>query len=834
MLRVILARPVQYHAKYWRMLLQEAFSCSQRIHAVPTEVKKRRALQHKRPLLLSPSRQMTFLVAQTLDLTAAVVFTRCNWMLFAVQTRRHLSNIVPVCDADSVALPQEGTCFPKLCKKLLKGGKKGPQESAGAAGAALSHRKEILCLDGMELVFKPTDCVALMGSSGAGKSTLLNCLSNRVSSGVGGEITLNGMHSTRELSKELCSFIQQEDLIFGYLTVEEHLYYQARLRLPRGTGVEEARSTTRCLLESFGLSHIARSFIGGPHEGARGSISGGEKKRLCVATELLSNPSVIFADEPTSGLDSFMAKAVCDQLSLLAAAGCTVVCTIHQPSSFCFALFNKVLLLGEGRVLYYGDRLAAVSWIEHLGCRRCEVDANPAEYILKATALHHLDATAKTERLKEWSERWKREGKEFLSHWERQGKAIFRQRSGNFSGMVEPVVGCLTRQGFPRQQVDSLHQDAKSDAQAKDPLVAASTFEASQRVISTLTSIGAAREARKGERISPFMEAVVLTQRALLLRWRDPSTSYVRLASTLITALIPSFIYFQLGWSLSDAWNRVSACYQVILTQALASLFAVANLFPQARPVAQREFESGVIRMWVFFIGVSTSDTALFIVFPIIFHTITFCTMGLAATASKFFASLCVLLLGVLALQSYGYFISAVLRDEVVALAVTQVTQVILSLFSGFMTQIDQLSIFWKIIAAISPFKYALAAFSLTILENEYFTGEGGQLVSGDSFLQATFGIRRDTFYTNLGHVSSPYASWSSRPGEREKMPDVANSNGWRVCGEVTTIKLTVFGYFNTETWAASPRRRTLAHEMLADEAFSPPLATRGARRCPS
>ena len=74
----------------------------------------------------------------------------------------------------------------------------------------------------------------------------------------------------------------------------------------------------------------------------RRSISGGERKRLCVASELLSNPSIVFADEPTSGLDSFMAKAVCDQLSVLAAAGCTVVCTIHQPSSSCFALFNKV------------------------------------------------------------------------------------------------------------------------------------------------------------------------------------------------------------------------------------------------------------------------------------------------------------------------------------------------------------------------------------------------------------------------------------------------------------------------------------------------------------
>ncbi|KAL8445800.1 hypothetical protein Emed_005356 [Eimeria media] len=542
----------------------------------------------------------------------------------------------------SVAFPQEGTCCSKLYKARCKGKAAAPTDAPGNGEATEGRRKEILCLDGMELVFSPTDCVALMGSSGAGKSTLLNCLSGRVSTGMEGQVTLNGVPSTRQLSKELCSFIQQEDLIFGYLTVEEHLFFQARLRLPKGTEVQEARATARCLLDSFGLTHIAKSFIGGPHEAARGSISGGEKKRLCVATELLSSPSVIFADEPTSGLDSFMAQAVCDQLSLLAAAGCTVVCTIHQPSSFCFALFNKV----------------------------------------------------------------------------RKHKAKLSSENA-----AEPYPECLspcTVAGSLDLNEKALQEKPGDEGHVEDSPVATINTKASQRVMSTLSSIGAARKANKGARISPFTEAVILTKRAMLLRIRDPSTSYVRFASTLITAFIPSFIYFQLGWGLSDAWNRVSACYQIVLTQAMASLFAIANLFPQARPVAQREFE------------------------------IAFWTMALAASVAKFFASLCVLLLGVLALQSYAYFISAIVRDEVVALAVIQVAQVVLSLFSGFMTQIDQLNIFWKIIAALSPFKYALAAFSLTILENEYFTGEEGQRVSGDDFLRATFGIKRETFYTNL------------------------------------------------------------------------------------
>lgn len=680
---------------------------------------------------------------------------------------RSIGGVQPVvlCCKDisySVALPPDGTCLSRSCQKLCTCRKGTGSKLNVETDDRRKPRKDILCLDGLELVFKPGDCVALMGSSGAGKSTLLNCLSGRVSTGLRGEVEMNGMPCTPQLCKELSCFIQQEDLIFGYLTVEEHLFFQACLRLPKGTTMSEAKRTTACLLECFGLEHISKSFIGSPHEAARGSISGGEKKRLCIASELLSNPSVIFADEPTSGLDSFMAKAVCDQLATLAAAGCTVVCTIHQPSSSCFSLFNKVLLLGEGRVLYYGDRLAAVSWLEHLGCKPCGVDANIADFILKAAALHHLDAQSKAARLQEWADAWRLEGQAFLRNWEEQGRDNFKQRSCTFSSILEPLgpahiqglEDCNRTKLSPRESESECLRPR--DASGRDGAIGQggrpNSATATQRdVVHALTSVGRARSARKSERISPFTEAVILTKRGLLLRWRDPSTSYARLAVTLITALLPSFIYFQMGWSLGDAWNRVSACYQIVLTQSLACIFAVANLFPQARPVAQREYESGVLRMWVYFIGISTADTLLFLVFPIIFHMITFWIMGLAATATKFFASLGILLLSVLSLQSYGYFISAIVTDEVVALAVTQVAQVVLALFSGFMTQIDQLSPFFKGLAALSPFKYALSAFSLVIFDNEYFIGEGGERVSGDDFLKGTFGIRRETFASDLG-----------------------------------------------------------------------------------
>ncbi|KYF45150.1 ATP-binding cassette G family transporter ABCG84, partial [Toxoplasma gondii TgCatPRC2] len=121
------------------------------------------------------------------------------------------------------------------------------------------------------------------------------------------------------------------------------------------------------LLVAFELSKAADTCIGNLQMGARRGISGGEKKRLSVATEIVTNPSIIFADEPTTGLDSFMAEAVMTVLERLAQNGRSIICTIHQPSTTVFEKFNKVILLAEGRMVFAGDRLALPVYFARVG-----------------------------------------------------------------------------------------------------------------------------------------------------------------------------------------------------------------------------------------------------------------------------------------------------------------------------------------------------------------------------------------------------------------------------------------------------------------------------------
>ncbi|CAG2183912.1 unnamed protein product, partial [Oppiella nova] len=124
--------------------------------------------------------------------------------------------------------------------------------------------------------------------------------------------------------------------------------------------------------------------IGKP-EDVRG-ISGGERKRLAFASELLTNPSIMFCDEPTSGLDSFMALSVVEVLRDLAASGRTIVCTIHQPSSEVFTIFSHLLLMAEGRVAYLGKLEKAIEYFSTLGLF-CPNNYNPSDFYIKQLAV---------------------------------------------------------------------------------------------------------------------------------------------------------------------------------------------------------------------------------------------------------------------------------------------------------------------------------------------------------------------------------------------------------------------------------------------------------------
>lgn len=147
------------------------------------------------------------------------------------------------------------------------------------------------------------------------------------------------------------AYVTQEDIFLGTLTVKETIRYSAQLRLPTTLTKDEIIGIVEGTITEMGLQDCADQLIGNWH--LRG-ISGGEKKRLSIALEILTRPRLLFLDEPTSGLDSASAFFVVQTLRNIAHDGRTVISSIHQPSGEVFALFEDLFLLSGGETVYFG------------------------------------------------------------------------------------------------------------------------------------------------------------------------------------------------------------------------------------------------------------------------------------------------------------------------------------------------------------------------------------------------------------------------------------------------------------------------------------------------
>ncbi|CAJ1330477.1 unnamed protein product [Effrenium voratum] len=211
----------------------------------------------------------------------------------------------------------------------------------------LSVRESEKLLLELKVCFAAGESVALMGPSGSGKTTLLRCLAGRQSTGrLEGSVLYDGRLRP---PRRRVVYLAQEDLMYEDLTPRENLCFSAALMLAmprqqRLVAVEE-------VIDKLGLGECANTIIGSP--GLTSGISGGERKRTSLALSLLGSPDLMLLDEPTSGLDSKKADLLIKDLKR-AHEGCTMVAAIHQPSEATFHRFDRLLMLEQGRLAYYG------------------------------------------------------------------------------------------------------------------------------------------------------------------------------------------------------------------------------------------------------------------------------------------------------------------------------------------------------------------------------------------------------------------------------------------------------------------------------------------------
>lgn len=206
------------------------------------------------------------------------------------------------------------------------------------------------------------ELVAIMGGSGAGKTTLVSLLNGNLKP-QSGSITINGHAIEEQEAKALIGFVPQDDLLIEELTVYQNLYYTAKLCFEGMTEQEIDERVIKCLKE-LGLEQAKDLKVGSP---INKYISGGQRKRLNIALELIREPAVLFLDEPTSGLSSADTEMVVLLLKEQTYHGKLIVMNIHQPSSDVYKLFDRLWLLDRGGYpVFDGNPIEAITYFKSM------------------------------------------------------------------------------------------------------------------------------------------------------------------------------------------------------------------------------------------------------------------------------------------------------------------------------------------------------------------------------------------------------------------------------------------------------------------------------------
>lgn len=535
-------------------------------------------------------------------------------------------------------------------------------------------------LHGITGIVCPGEILAMLGPSGSGKTTLLSAMGGRLEGKVSGSILFNGQRLGKSM-KRRTGFVTQDDVLYPHLTVRETLIYAALLRLPRHLSNQDKREYADAIIAELGLTRCRNTIIGGPL--LRG-VSGGERKRVSIGHEMLTNPSLLFLDEPTSGLDSTTAQRIIFTLQSLARGGRTIVTTIHQPSSRLYYMFNKIILLTEGNAIYYGEASAAMDYFSSIGFSP-SVSMNPADFMLDLANGIAPDARP----------------------------VYINIEQAELQSRMEMETQKNVKQSLIAEYKRSLYGKLKAIVNSNDNCV----MEENKRK-------GLTGEKEDYWTSSWWQQFLVLLKRSLKER-RYESFGGLRIFQVLTVSILAGLLWWQS--TTSQLQDQVGLLFFFSIFWGFFPLFNAIFTFPQENSMLIKERSSGMYRLSSYFVARTAGDLPMELILPTIFIIIAYWMGGLKPDAMSFILTLLVILYNVLVSQGVGLALGAALMEVKQATTLASVTMLTFLLAGGYYIQKIPAFIAWIKYISFSYYCYKLLL-SVQYKEDETFDCGGRRI----------------------------------------------------------------------------------------------------------
>ncbi|KAG7928078.1 hypothetical protein KL925_001378 [Ogataea polymorpha] len=558
---------------------------------------------------------------------------------------------------------------------------------------------------------EPGECMAIMGGSGAGKTTLLDIIAGKNKGGeASGTFYVNGERITTKQDlvhfQKSVGFVNQEDFLIPTLSVYETVLNSALLRLPKNMSMATKKAKVNQILAELRIFHIRDKLIGSDFE--RG-ISGGEKRRVAIACELVTSPSILFLDEPTSGLDGYNAFNVVECLVRLAKDyNRTVIFTIHQPRSNIVALFDKLMLLSEGRLVYSGLMSDCSNFFADNGYI-CPAGYNIADYLIDITSGgspiavvspvdgenhdHDIHTLLPANDVDDPTGEWQH----YASHRDEFGNRI--KSAGATSKASSAAVASIFEQSL---NAERLHLEIKELAEK---------FNNAQQ---DNNSAGSFFKSQGGKTRAGFWtQLTILCSRTFKNSYRNPKLLMSHYALALIMGLFCSYLYYDVENNISGFQNRLGLFFFLLTLFGFSTLTGLHS-FSVERLVFVRERSNNYYHPLSYYVSKLLCDVIPLRLFPpVILMAIIYPLVGLNMEGNKFWLSMLILVLFNLAASLEILIIGILVKEPGSATMVGVLVLLFSLLFAGLFINKDTIPVQIAWFENISVFHYGYEALAV-------------------------------------------------------------------------------------------------------------------------